>query len=123
MPKANLLVNLSAILKAEGRRLCRREHDDSAVADLDRSGSQFVVDRSIRSVSDGTGDLQDVLRADIDRPVDDALDDSGVIAKVHKGKMLPVLSTSANPAANPHDSTDITDPDFSAEHISQGGRS
>ena len=122
MPEANLLINLGAVLEAEGWWLCRRENYDGAITDLDGSRSQFVVDRPVRPMPDGSRHLQDILRPNVDRTIDDALDNPGVIAKVHEGKVFPVLPTSADPAAHAHHSTDIADPDFSAEHISQGGR-
>ena len=77
---------VGALADRERRRLGDVEHLDLAVLDLDLAGRQPVVDVLGRAGGDDAGDAHDVLGAHVDRVVDDALGDAGVVADVDEGQ-------------------------------------
>ena len=66
---------------------------------LDLAGRQVRVDGALRPRPHGAGDAHDVLAAHVDRAVDDALDEPGVVAEVDEGEVLAVLAPAGHPAA------------------------
>ena len=99
--QADVLVDLvGAGVDRERRRRGRAQHLDRAVADLDLAGRQVGVDGALRALADDAGDPHDVLAADVDGVVDDALHDAGVVADVDEGEVLAVLAPASHPAAH-----------------------
>ena len=78
---------VGALADRERRRLGGVEHLDVAVLQLDPAGRQPLVDVLGRAGGDHAGDAHDVLGAHVDRVVDDALGDAGVIADVDEGQL------------------------------------
>jgi hypothetical protein len=83
------LATCRPLVDRERRRLGGVEHLDLAVLDLDLAGRQLVVDVLPRAGGDRAGDAHDVLGAHVDRVVDHALGDAGVVAEVDEGERSP----------------------------------
>ena len=117
----DLLVDLRSIIEAERRRLSGGEDFDVAVTDLDVAGGQAIVDGAVWSDPHGTDHLEHVLAPNVDRTIDHALDDAGVITQVDEGEVLAMLATATDPSADTDLSADIVDVEVAAEHVSERG--
>ncbi len=91
------------------------EHLDLALAQLDPAGRQVLVDRALGPVAHDAGDAQHVLAANVDVVVDHALDDARVVSQVDEGQMLPVLTTTADPAADADGVADVLGAQLTAQ--------
>ena len=96
------LVGVDPVRQRERRRLGHRQDLHRAVAHLDLAGVQAGVDGALGPGPHRPGDPQDVLRPQLRRAVDDALDDAGVVPQVDEGQVLPVLAPAGHPAAERH---------------------
>ena len=94
-----------------------------AVAELDLARRQRRVHRTLGSEAHGAGDPEHLLGSEVVRPVDDALDDPGVVAEVDEGEVLAVLAPSRQPAADAHGSPGVAGPqDAAIVRAETGGR-
>src|SRR5206468_11972999 len=96
------------------RRLGDVEDLDAAVADLDLAGGQVGVRGALGPMANGAGDAHHVLAADVDRSVDDALDDAGVVAQIDEREVLAVLAPAADPPAQRHRPADVVGAEVAA---------
>ena len=120
MAQPDLLVDLGTVVEAERWGLRSRQHLDRTVTDLDLTRGQLGVDGPVGPVTHGAGHLEDVLAAHVDRSIDDALDDSRVVAQVNEGQMLAVLASTTNPPADAHGGPDVRAAERAAQDIAQG---
>src|SRR5690606_22009938 len=72
---------------------------DRALTPLVLAGGQVGVGGALGPDPHHAGDPDDPLVADVDRAVDDALDDALAVAQVEEGQVLAVLAPARHPAA------------------------
>lgn len=98
---------VGAPVERERRRLGGRQDLDRAVLELDLTGGQVVVDRSLGPLGDGAGDAQHVLAAHVGVVVHHALQHARVVSQVHERQVLAVLATLGDPPAHGDGPADV----------------
>ena len=98
--KTDRLVGIGAPVQRERRSLRCGEDLHDALSELHFAGGQRRVHRALGAGPHSPRNSQHVLRPQVVRPVDDALNDPGVVAHVYEREMLAVLAPAPEPAAN-----------------------
>jgi hypothetical protein len=97
MGESDHLIDLNPLVELERGRLGHIEDLDLALPQFHLAGREVGVHRALGPATYDTGDANNELAAQIMSPIDDTLDESGVIAQVDEGEMLAVLASTSNP--------------------------
>src|SRR5262249_21316420 len=100
MTQPHRLVDLDPIVDRKHGGLGHVEDLDGAVLHLDLARRQLLVLVARGTAVHRPGDAHDVLRSDVVRAVDHALQDASSVAHVAEREMLAVLATPVDPSAD-----------------------
>ena len=110
MAEPHHLVHVDAVVQREGWRLGGRQDGHVGGVDLYGAGGQTVVGGVGWALAYRSGDLQDVLAAQVVRSVDDQLHHSAAVPQVDESQVLTVFPTPVDPTAEGDLAAHVADP-------------